>query len=118
MRDDSGYKERAQWDAYDAKRNALSYSGSLPVVAHPPCRAWGVMAHMSFRNADWSIDDKSIKARENEKKLAVYSVDVVRKNGGVLEHPSGSKLFGSIIPNVDEFPDEFGGLSRVRQDDD
>jgi len=97
VRDDSGYKERA-CDAYDIGRDALSYSGNLPVVAHPPCRAWGMLSHMA-------------NPREGEKELAFFAINKVRECGGIIEHPRGSRLFGNYLPDVGEFPDEFGGYT-------
>jgi hypothetical protein len=98
VRADSAYKNRAEWDAYDQDRDALSYNGATPVVCHPPCRAWGRLSHMA-RNV-----------RPNEKALALWSIDIIRENGGILEHPNGSKLFGEYLPNVGE-TDIYGGFT-------
>ena len=98
VRKDSAYKKRKHWDAYDQERNALHYNEPLPVVCHPPCRAWGRLSHMA-RNV-----------RPNEKALALWSIDIIRENGGILEHPNGSKLFGEYLPNVGE-TDIYGGFT-------
>lgn len=99
VRVDSPYKTMEGVDCYDSERNALTFSGSSPVVAHPPCRAWGVLSHMA-------------KPREGERELALWAVDVVRRNGGVLEHPHGSRLWKEKpLPHAGEFPDEFGGFT-------
>ena len=99
VRHDSIYKTMPDVDAYDKDRNALTFSKSIPVVAHPPCRAWGVLSHMA-------------KPEPGEKRLANWAVSVIRKNGGVLEHPSGSRLFNDeLIPLPGMFPDEWGGYS-------
>jgi len=108
-RSDSAYKKRDAWDVYDAERNALTYRGTLPVVAHPPCRAWGVMAHMAFRNKDWTQSDDP--RREIEKGLALKAIEFVQECGGILEHPAGSRLFGNVLPDVGEFPDCAGGFT-------
>ena len=109
VRDDSAYKKREAWDCFDAKRDATTYRGTLPIVAHPPCRAWGVMSHMAFRNKDWS--DSGDPRREVEKHLALLGIDRVRRLGGVLEHPAGSKLFKGHLPDVGMFPDSSGGYT-------
>ena len=97
VRSDSAYKTTTAWDAYDADRNALGYSDSLPVVCHPPCRAWGKLSHMA-------------NPREGEADLALWSIDKIRQNGGILEHPNGSRLFGQHLPDVGE-TDEYGGFT-------
>jgi hypothetical protein len=108
-RSDSAYKKRPDWDVYDADRDALTWEGGVPCVCHPPCRAWGVMAHMAFRNKDWTQSDNP--RRKEEKKLALWAVDRVRENGGIIEHPSESKLFKGPLPNVGFFPDDWGGYT-------
>jgi len=99
VREDSSYKKRLNWDSYDIKRDANNFLSDIPVVCHPPCRTWGKLSHMAFN------------ARKDESQLAIKSIDIIRKNGGILEHPNGSKLFKEYLPDVDEFPDEYGGFS-------
>lgn len=98
VRADSAYKKRSTWDAWDASRDALSFDGSAPVVCHPPCRAWGRLSHMATN------------VREGEAELALWSIEKIRQNGGVLEHPNGSRLFGKHLPDVGE-TDEYGGFT-------
>lgn len=98
VRADSAYKKRPHWDAYDASRNALSYSGTDPLVCHPPCRSWGRLSHMASN------------VREGEAELALFSIDKIRQNGGILEHPSGSRLFGTHLPDVGAH-DQYGGFT-------
>jgi hypothetical protein len=98
VRNDSAYKNREGWDAYDAARDALSYSDLFPVVCHPPCRSWGRLSHMAHN------------VREGEAELALWSIDKIRQNGGILEHPAGSRLFGKYVPDIGE-TDDFGGFT-------
>lgn len=79
-RSDSNYKHLGACDVYDAERDARTYAGSLPVVAHPPCRAWGRFRALA-------------KPRHDERYLAIFAVHNVRTFGGVLEHPVASKLW-------------------------
>lgn len=81
-RQDSVYKRLPQCDVYDMDRDARTYDGPLPVVAHPPCRAWGRLRR--FANP-----------RPDERNLARLAVALVREFGGVLEHPAGSLLWKS-----------------------
>lgn len=97
-RSDSVYKTILGCDVYDVDRNALTFNGGLPVVGHPPCRAWGKLRHFA-------------KPVEGEKELAFFCVDQIRQNGGVLEHPKHSKLWEAYgLPDGQEV-DEFGGFS-------
>lgn len=98
-RQDSAYKEQQCFDVYDIERDARTFCKRLPVLAHPPCRAWGMLSHMA-------------KPREDEKQLAFFALAQVRLNGGVLEHPSGSRLWQEAgLPNEGLFVDEFGGFT-------
>ena len=98
-RSDSSYKKKLCWDSYDYKRNALTYTGSQPVVCHPPCRTWGKLSHMAT------------KARKDESNLALWSIKKIRNVGGILEHPDGSRLFKNHLPDVNTFTDEYGGFT-------
>lgn len=40
-RTNSVYKTLPDVEVYDIERDARTYDGPWPVVAHPPCRAWG-----------------------------------------------------------------------------
>ena len=103
-RADSAYKKRKEWDVYDAERDATKYNGTLPVAVHPPCRAWGRLSHLAFRDG---TPPEKIQA---EKDLALFAIQKVRECGGVLEHPSGSRLW-QILPDAGELPDSYGGFT-------
>jgi len=79
VRADSIYKKKCI-ECYDIERDARIYAGPYPVIAHPPCRAWGHLKGLA-------------KPRPGEKDLALLAVQQVFEYGGVLEHPSGSSLF-------------------------
>ena len=109
VRADSGYKGMAGVSCWDAERDALTFLGGMPVVAHPPCRAWGCLSHMAFRTPDWRGQDTA--ALQAEKQLALWAVTTVRKEGGVIEHPSGSRLFHGPLPDVNDGLDAWGGYT-------
>lgn len=72
-------------DCYDLARDAQTYRGQGRVICHPPCRTWGRYAFKA-------------KAREGERELALWALDLVRTNGGVLEHPASSQLWRYLRP--------------------
>jgi len=95
-RSDSIYKSLPDCDVWDIERDARRWPGGCPVVAHPPCRAWGRLRRFA-------------KPREGERELAIYAVEQVRKWGGVLEHPAGSLLWQAMNLPAPGERDAFGG---------
>lgn len=95
-RGDSVYKKMPGCDVWDIERDARRWPGGCPVVAHPPCRAWGRLRALA-------------NPRPDEKALALWAVDQVRKFGGVLEHPAGSTLWKEKPLPAPGRRDEFGG---------
>jgi hypothetical protein len=96
-RSDSNYKSIPGCDVWDAERDARKWPGGCPVVAHPPCRAWGRLRAFA-------------KPRPDEKALALFAVEQVRKFGGVLEHPASSSLWAAAgLPRPGCGADVFGG---------
>jgi hypothetical protein len=105
-RADSVYKTLPGTDVWDIERDARRWPGGAPVVAHPPCRAWGKLRQFA-------------KPREDERPLAPWAVLQVQGNGGVLEHPAESTLWAFCgLPTPGRAPDRFGGwTAEVRQCD-
>lgn len=96
-RADSIYKTMPECDVFDIERDARTWAGGMPVVAHPPCRAWGRLRAFA-------------KPRDDEKALAIFAVDQVRRHGGVLEHPEASSLWPAAkMPRPGAGVDSFGG---------
>lgn len=96
VREDSIYMEMGL-DCWPASRDARNYAGSNPIIAHPPCRAWGRLKAFS-------------QHPEEEKELARIAVRLIRENGGVLEHPRSSALWADMELPLAGF-DDFGGWS-------
>ena len=72
-------------DWYDASRDAFSYEGSTAAVCHPPCDGWGAYATMPLR----------LRAGKGAGDYGEFkfSLDTVRRVGGLIEHPARSKAF-------------------------
>lgn len=105
-RANSVYKSIPGLDVYDLARDARTYTGTSPVVAHPPCRSWGRLRYLA-------------KPRVDERQLADFAVAAVRRCGGVLEHPASSTLWAhAALPAPGRAPDQFGGwTAQVQQCD-
>lgn len=92
---------------FDEARDARTYRGPHPVVAHPPCGPWSKLRAMCT-------------LPESVRELAILAVEQVRTYGGVLEHPAGSALWDFCqLPRPESlFADQFGGRSyEVAQGD-
>lgn len=98
VRRDSIYKRMPGVDAWDIDRDARLWSGGCPIVAHPPCRAWGCLAHLA-------------KPRPGERELAPLAVGLIRRWGGVLEHPRASRLWPELGLPLGLQTDPWGGFS-------
>lgn len=99
-RADSIYKSLSGVEVYDAARDARTYDGPWPVVAHPPCRAWGAFSMFA-------------KPRPDERNLARLAVALVREFGGVLEHPQRSALWPAQRLPAPQERDQYGGWTLV-----
>jgi len=103
-RSDSNYRAVPGADVFDLARDALTFSGGMSVVAHPPCRAWGRLRQFA-------------KPLPHEKAMAVFAVEQVRRWCGVLEHPAHSTLFDACaMPRPGAAADSYGGYTvEVKQ---
>lgn len=93
-------------DPWDIDRDARTYAGPWPVVAHPPCQRWGKL---------WAGQPLWIK-RTGERKIKgdddgcfEAGLASVRKYGGVLEHPWGSHAWPHF--GLNKPPREGGWIS-------
>lgn len=82
---------------WDEARDARTYAGPWPVVAHPPCGPWGQLRHLY---------------KGDQSDCAIRAVEQVRRFGGVLEHPAGSQLWRHCgLPRPGGFLDEDGNFT-------
>jgi len=78
-------------DAYDSDRDARTFPGGMPVVAHPPCRTWSAYCRQLVK-----ATPEQIKA---EQALAFFCLEQVCKWGGILEQPAHSRFwFAAGLP--------------------
>lgn len=92
----SVYKTLAA-DCYDIDRDARTYAGNAPVVAHPPCQLWGKMANVNFKR--WGGEHNR---PGNDGGCFSFALDAVNRCGGVLEHPAETyawKAYGLTKPH-------------------
>lgn len=89
-RADSVYKTLPGCDVFDEQRDARTWQGGAPVVAHPPCKRWSslnnlVLVRYPHRAAEF--------AHGNDGGLFALALQHVRAEGGVLEHPAQSRAW-------------------------
>lgn len=95
---DGVYFNLSDVDPWDIARDARTYKGLNPVVAHPPCQLWGPFAAVNF--ARWGGEHNR---PGNDGGCFASALRAVIANGGVLEHPYTSrawKAHGIEIPAV------------------
>lgn len=73
---------------WDAERDAMTYVGPHPVVAHPPCQLWVNFAALNFKRYGGEHNRPG-----NDGGKFAFALSVVRAFGGVLEHPAASKAW-------------------------
>lgn len=70
-------------DPWSEERDARTYLGTRPVVAHPPCQRWGRFWHGSTRKPhQFALGD--------DEGCFAAALANTRRCGGVIEHPADS----------------------------
>jgi hypothetical protein len=83
------YRDCPAVDPWDEARDARTYNGPHPVVAHPPCQRWGRFWHGSPRKPH------QFKLGDDGGCFAA-ALASVRQHGGVLEHPADSHAWAAF----------------------
>lgn len=81
------YSGRPDVEVWDEARDARTYAGPWPVVAHPPCSRWCRLAGLV--EARWG------HKRGEDGGCFEAALAAVRRWGGVLEHPAYSDAWGA-----------------------
>lgn len=82
---DGAYAGLPDVDVWDEERDARTYAGPFPVVAHPPCARWSVLAGL--------VEHVHGYKRGDDGGRFAAALDAVHTFGGVLEHPAHSAAF-------------------------
>lgn len=86
--DPSGHYPQLVAEWFDASRDARTYTGTLPVVAHPPCQLWVNFAALNFKRYGGEHNRPG-----NDGGCFASALANVRRCGGVLEHPASSNAW-------------------------
>ena len=95
-------------DPWPLERDARTYPGPWPVVAHPPCNAWCQLAPVNEARYGRAVGDDS--------GTFAAALAAVRRWGGVLEHPAYSLAwprFGLPVPRRGSWQSTFDDPGMV-----
>ena len=79
-------------DPWDEKRDARLYDGPHPVVAHPPCNRWSMLANVCYAR----YGGEHLRPG-NDGGCFEEALRAVRRFGGVLEHPAQTMAFRAFL---------------------
>ena len=84
---------------WDEARDARTYAGPWPVIAHPPCGPWSTLRTLSH---------------EATRPLALLALSAVERWGGVFEHPITSQIWQLRTPTLIVNQCDWGHPARKR----
>ncbi len=91
-------------NCWDLGRDARTYAGPHPVVAHPPCQLWVNMAAVNWKR--YGRQRPAWYPGGTDEGCFAAALHAVRRYGGVLEHPAGShawRAHGLREPHRDQW---------------
>lgn len=86
-------------DCFNQERNVFSLDSRSVCIAHPPCRLFSRLRKFST-------------APLEEKKIAFFCLEKIRRFGGILEHPRSSTLWHTGNFDLTGGIDSYGGFLR------
>jgi hypothetical protein len=92
------YYDLPDVDPWPEERDARTYAGPWPVVAHPPCQLWVNFAALNFKRYGGEHNRPG-----NDGGCFAAAKAAVERWGGVLEHPAGSNAWaahGLVAPTA------------------
>jgi hypothetical protein len=96
---------------WDEARDARTYAGPGPVVAHPPCQLWVNMAAVNWKR--YGRQRPAWYPGGDDGGCFGHALEAVRLWGGVLEHPAGSHAWDKFdLPAVPRVGWHGGGAPR------
>ena len=112
----TAYRDIPNVEVYDEVRDARTFQGGMPVIAHPPCRRWTKFGRdmlKGFSKRHPGHAPPSPDEIENERQLGLQCVRMVQVNGGIVEQPAKSGLWeaaGLPLPGSPQSEDSFSLL--------
>lgn len=97
-------------EVWDEERDARTYAGPWPVVAHPPCNRWGQLARVNHARHGTPLGEDG--------GCFAAALEAVRRFGGVLEHPANTiawPTFDLPKPKPGAWYAAFGGEGVVTE---
>jgi hypothetical protein len=76
------------------ERDARTYQGSEPVVAHPPCQLWVNLAAVNWKR--YQRQRPAWYPGGTDGGCFASALAAVKRGGGVLEHPAGSHAWDAF----------------------
>ena len=92
VQSDGCYSDIPGVEVWDQARDARTYAGPHPVVAHPPCQLWTRFAHVNFKR--WGGEHNR---PGNDGGCFGSALVSLRLWGGVLEHPAFSDAWKAFV---------------------
>lgn len=79
-------------NCWGVDRDARTFTGPGPVVAHPPCQLWTAMAAVNFKRYS-NEKNRPAYAGGSDGDCFLFAIAAVRVFGGIVEHPAQTRAW-------------------------